>query len=278
MKNLIATFVLIIAFSFVSAQLRTPSPSPSIKMEQQVGLETITLDYSRPGVKGRKIFGELVPYGKIWRTGANQATKISFSSDVTFNGKEVKKGTYAMYTIPGKDEWTIMLNEDLTIGGNVARYSEDTEAHRSTVKPATMDVKTESFLILFDELRDASAKLYLMWDNVIVEVPMEFNTDKQVMSAIDRTMAGPSAGDYYQAAVYYYNNDKDLAKANEWITKASDMNPNAYWVATWKARILAKQGKKKEAMAAAEAAMKKAEKAGNKDYVKINSEIIKGLK
>ncbi|MCI4668842.1 MAG: DUF2911 domain-containing protein [Bacteroidia bacterium] len=278
MKNLVASIVLVFSLAFATAQVSTPAPSPFVKMEQSIGMSKVTLEYSRPGVKGRSIFGDLVPYDKIWRTGANQATKITFADDVVFNGSKLKKGTYALYTIPTKDKWTIMLNDDLTIGGNVARYSTDTEVHRSTAKSMQMSEKMESFMIFFDDLRDGSANLYIGWDKTIVQIPVEFSTDDMVMANIKRTMNGPSANDYYRAAVYYYNNDKDMDQAYEWINSATEKNPEAFWMATWKARILQKMGKKKDALTAARMALDLSKKAGNEDYMKINNDIIKALK
>ncbi|MEO0898463.1 MAG: DUF2911 domain-containing protein [Bacteroidota bacterium] len=279
MKQVLLTIgAIVLAAMTLQAQVQTPAPSPSVKMEQAVGMSTVTLEYSRPGVKGRTVFGDLVPFDKIWRTGANRATKVTFSKDINFNGKEVKAGTYAMYTIPGKDSWTVMLNTDLSIGGNVAKYSTDTEVHRSTVKPNMMDTKMESFMIFVDNLRDASADLVLAWDQTAVVIPMKIDTDKDVMASIERTMAGPSANDFYASALYYYNNDKDMDQALKWISKAADMRPEAYWVATWKARILDKMDKRDEAVSTAKKAMEMAEKAGNMDYVKINKGIIKGGK
>ncbi len=275
---LLIALLMAIAFNPLKAQVETPAPSPMVKMEQSVGLTTLGLEYSRPSVKEREIFGSLVPYGKIWRTGANQSTKITFGDDVVFNGKKVKAGTYALYTIPGEDSWTLMLNSDLSIGGNVAAYKEATEVHRSTTTTQDFPSMIESMLIYIDDLRDGSATFNLVWAKTHIQVPIDLDTDENVMASIKATMAGPSANDYYRAALYYYNNDKSIAKAEEWITKASDMRPEAYWVATWKARILKKAGKTEKAKKTAKMALGMAEKAGNQDFVKINKDMLSEMK
>ncbi len=266
-----------ISTTTVEAQIQTPRPSPMSKVEQEVGLSTISLDYSRPSMKGRTIFGDLVPYGQIWRTGANQATKITFSDDATFGGKAVKAGTYALYTMPGKTSWTVMLYNDLSLGGNVAGYDESKEVARFTIAPEALPFEVETFTLGFNNLTDTGASMVLYWEKTILNIPITLEVEKAVMASIERTMAGPSANDYRAAAVYYYTNGKDLDQALKWIDMAL-AGGERYWIVTDKARILAKMGKKAEATAASQKAIALAKEAKNMDYVKINEDIIAGLK
>lgn len=277
MKRISILLVSIFAFTLMAqAQIQTPAPSPSAKVHQTVGLTDIELNYSRPSMKGRTIFGELVPYGKIWRTGANRATTIMFSDDVKVGGKDVPAGTYALYTMPGKDEWTVMIYKNTSLGGNVGGYNTEDELTRFTVKPMKTAMATESFTIALNDFTSNSANLYMMWANTAVSIPIEVPVDERVMANIDKVMAGPSGNDYYAAAQYYFNTDRDMDKALMWINKAME-DGDKYWVATWKARILAKKGDKKAAKVAAEFAKGLAEKAGNGDFVKINEDILNTL-
>ncbi|MEL6254567.1 MAG: DUF2911 domain-containing protein [Bacteroidota bacterium] len=277
MKSLSLSILMVLAFALSSlqAQINTPSPSPYSKIEQAVGLGTVTVEYYRPSMKGRDIFGGLVPFDKIWRTGANQGTQVTFSEDVTVAGKKVPAGTYTLYSKPGKSSWTVMIYKDTKLGGAVARYDEAQELTRFMVEPVTMPFKVESMTIMFGDLTDASANMSLIWDDQMISMPIKTEVDSKVMANIDRVMAGPSGNDYYAAAVYYYNADKDMDKALTWINKALE-GGDRFWIVTWKARILGKMGKKEDAIATSQKAMKLAEEAENSDYVKINKDLIAG--
>lgn len=277
-KSLTFTILLLVSFmaTTLQAQIKTPAPSPSASFEQAVGLSTVTVDYSRPSMKGRSIFGDLVPYDKIWRTGANQGSKITFSDAAKLNGKEVPAGTYTIYTKPGKSSWTVMLYKDLKLGGNVGGYDEANELARFSVTPQTLPFEVESMTFMVGDLTSNGANLYFMWEDVALIMPIEVEVEKTVMASIDRTMAGPSENDYYAAAVYYYENGKDMAKALDWINK-SQVSGDRFWKMTWKARILAKMGKKADAIATSKKAMALAKEAKNGDYVKINTELIESL-
>ncbi|MEZ4826309.1 MAG: DUF2911 domain-containing protein [Bacteroidia bacterium] len=264
--------------SLVYAQIPSPRPSPMVKVEQEFGLGTVTLDYSRPSAKGRKVFGDLVPFGQVWRTGANGATKITFTDAVKVEGNAVAAGTYALYTIPGESEWTVMLYSDLSLGGNVAGYDQTKEAVRVSVKSSHIAFSVETFTIFMDELRDNSASLVLVWEETMVSIKLETDVDAKVMAAINKVMKGVSANDYYNAAIYYYNTDRNINQAMEWMAKAEAEMGDRYWVQTWYARVLAKAGKTKEAMAASQKAKKLAQEAKNNDYVKINDELMAELK
>lgn len=277
LRSLMIAFVGALMLSPVFAQINTPAPSPFASFEQVVGLTTISMEYSRPGVKGRTVFGELVPYGKIWRTGANQSTKITFSDDVKLAGKDVEAGTYGIYSIPGESEWTVMLYTDLSLGGHVSEYDEEKEYVRFTVESQDFPGPVESLTFMVGNISDNSASIYLIWENTMISIPVEVAVDEAVMAQIDQVMAGPSAGDYYQAAVYYYNTDRDMEQALEWIDMALE-GGERYWIVTWKARILGKMGNYDDAIATAEHAKKMADEAGNADYVKINSDLIAEFK
>lgn len=270
--------LLALAATQVYAQIPTPRPSPTAKIEQEFGLGSITIEYSRPSMKDRKVFGGLVPYGEIWRTGANGATKITFKDAVKLEGKEVPAGSYALYSIPGESEWTILVYSDLSLGGNVAGYDKAKEVARFAVKPTTMPFKVETLTINVDNLRDNSASIYLVWEETMVSVKVETDVDAKVMAAIDNVMKGVSANDYYNAAIYYYNTDRNINQALEWMAKAEASMGDRYWVATWYARILAKAGKTKEALAASAKAKTLAQEAKNNDYVKINDDLMAELK
>ena len=260
------------------AQIQTPRPSPMVKIEQEFGLGKITLDYSRPSVKGRTVFGELVPYDAVWRTGANGATTITFTDDVKVEGTAVSAGTYALYTIPGKTSWSVMLYKDLSLGGNTAGYNKENEIARFTVKPQELPFSVETMTMEIGNLKDASATLMIYWDKVLVGVNITTDVDAKVMAAIDAAMGGPSGGEYWAAANYYYANDKDINKALEWVNKAIEMNGNApYWMLTAQARIMKKAGKKADALKVAKVALEKAEAAKNQNYIDENKAMIKEL-
>lgn len=261
----------------LTAQISTPAPSPSSTLEQVVGLTTVTIEYSRPGMKGRTIFGDLVPYDKIWRTGANSSTQLTFSDDVKLGGVDVPKGTYALYTKPGKSEWTVMIYKDLSLGGGVARYDEANELGRFTAKVNELPFSIESFTISIGDISNDKANIMVMWEKTAIMLPLEVEVDGRVMASIENAMAGPSQGEYYTAALYYYNTDRDLNQALEWINKSLEGNER-FWMVTWKARILGKMGNKKEAIATSKKAIKLAEEANNSDYVKINNDLIASWK
>ncbi|RDK87233.1 DUF2911 domain-containing protein [Marinirhabdus gelatinilytica] len=276
MKKIIL-FVCAIATTFaVQAQLETPAPSPSQKIEQKVGLTDVTVEYSRPSMKGRTIFGGLVPYDKIWRTGANANTKITFSDDVMVGGKEVKAGTYAIYTRPGVQSWDVMLYSDSNNWGTPQKWDDSKVAATAKAQVFPLPIDIETFTMSFDDITNNSANLGMMWEKSYVALPIEFMTDKQVSASIDRVMNGPSANDYYQAAVYYLNAGKDINKAKTWIDKAIEMREQpAFWFHRQQSLIYAKAGDKKGAISAAKKSLEMAKEAGNDDYVALNTKSLK---
>ncbi len=253
--------------------LKIPAPSPAQTLKQSFGLGEITIEYSRPLTKGRVIFGDLVPYGKIWRTGANAATKLTFTDEVSFGGQVVKPGTYALYTIPGKSSWTVMLYSDLSLGGNVAEYNKEKEVARITVDAKITDYKTESFTVGLARVEPSSAILEIKWDFVRVPIKVTTDIESRIMKNIEAVMTADGRP-YYQAASYYYENGKDLGKAKEWIEKAVEQNPKAYWVRLLKAKIELKAGDKKAAATTAQQVVELATEAKNDDYVKMAKKLI----
>lgn len=260
----------------VSAQVTVPQASPSAKIEQQVGLTDVTLNYSRPGMKDRTVFGNLVPYGELWRTGANNNTTISFSTKVMIGGKELPKGTYAVYTIPKKESWEVIFYEEANNWGLPQEWEEEKVALKATANVGELPFAMETFTILIDNLKNDSAHLNFIWENTVATLPFKVPSDEMALSNIERVMNGPSAGDYFAAASYYHDEKKDLEQAYEWIKKAVEMgNPDAYWVLRRKALIEADLGKKDDAIMTVKQSLAAAEKAGNKDYVKMNQESLR---
>ncbi|MBE9490374.1 MAG: DUF2911 domain-containing protein [Bacteroidetes bacterium] len=271
----ILLFTLVITMSYaVNAQIKTPAPSPFSKIEQKVGLTDVTLEYSRPAMRGRTIFGDLVPYGKVWRTGANANTKITFSDDVMIGDKTLKAGSYAIFTIPQADKWEVVFYTE-TGGGAPKELDMDKVAASvmAEVIPLSMDI--QSFTMSFDDVTSSSAVIGMLWEKSYVGVKFNVPTDDAVMAAIDKALSGPGFGDYYAAASYYFAEGKDISKAKEWIDKAMSMTKSPrYWQLRQQSLIYAAAGDKAGAIEVAKASLAAAEEAGNQDYVKMNKESI----
>jgi hypothetical protein len=257
-------------------QLRTPAASPAQTIKQDFGLSTIELSYSRPGVKGRKVFGDLVPYGKVWRTGANDATTLTFGDSVFIDGKKILAGKYGLLTIPGEKEWVFIISKS-TSTTSPAAYKEEEDIVRVKAKPVALKDKVETFTLQFVNVKNNSCELQLQWENTSVSLPITANVDARVMADIDRIMNRDNRP-YFSAAMYYLDNGKDLNQALEWFNKAIEMSPNAFWVHHQRANCLAKLGKKAEAKAAAEKSLELAKAAKNDDYVTLNEKLLSQLK
>jgi hypothetical protein len=269
-------FIIAVGFSFsINAQIETPQPSPSSKLEQKVGLTDVTIEYSRPGVKGRTIFGDLVPYGKLWRTGANARTKITISDAITIDGKELAAGTYAVFTIPNEESWEIIFYTDSKGGGAPAELDESKVALRTTAETQVVPFNVESFTLEINNLKDDSAILNILWEKTYVGIAFTVPTDILTSATIDKVMAGPSANDYFNAAVYYLNSGKDLNKAKQWVELALEMRENpSFWQIRQQSLIYAKLGDTAGAIKAAKKSLELATEAGNSDYVKMNEDSI----
>lgn len=255
----------------LQAQIKTAAPSPASELKQTVGVTDFTVVYSRPSAKEREIFGKLVPYDAVWRTGANATTKISFDSEITFGGKKVPAGEYVLFTIPGKDQWTVILYGDTKVA-NAGLYDKKNDVARITVNPIELKSPVESFTIGFDDLRDDSATLFLDWGTVRVPVPITIDTKALSTASIEaslKTIDSWTARDYANAANFYAENGKDLGQATEWMKKASEMNKDAFFWQYAYAKLLAQDGKTAEAKVAAEHALvtAKAAPGGASGYV-----------
>ena len=282
MKNILA-IVLIATSLLVQAQIQAPQPSPAASVSTVVGLTDVKIDYSRPRAKGRKIFGAepsfVVPFGAIWRTGANSGTKITFSDNVKVEGIDVPKGEYLIFTWPGAAEWTISLYKDIKLGGNTEEYDKTQEAANFKVKSEKLTEKVETLTFNISDIANdgKSAKVQLTWENTSVKFTVGVDFDAKVMKSIEaNTKVNP--GNLFQAASYYYDNGKDSKQALEWATAAGAANADAFWVFLLKAKIQKSLGDKKGAMDSSMASKAAAEKAKNTDYMKQNDEFQKGLK
>ena len=260
----------------MNAQIVTPQPSPSAKVTQVVALTDVSLDYSPPAMRGRTIFGDLVPFNKLWRTGANKNSIITFSTDVKVGGKDLKAGSYAIFTTPGESVWEINFYSDTENWGTPQNWDASKVAAIVKANPSKVGEKVESFTIAISNITADGAHLEILWDNTKVAIPFEVPTDAAVTASISKVMAGPGSDDYYAAAVYYLNSGKDINKAKEWIDKAITMTEKpAFWQLRQQSLIYAKAGDKKGAIAAAKKSLAGAEAAGNADYVKMNKDSLK---
>jgi len=257
-------------------EVKIPQPSSTQTFIQDFGLGKISVTYSRPNVRGRVIFGGLEPYGKVWRTGANSATVIKFTEEVRIEGKIIPAGEYGLYTIPGKDEWTVIISKGSQQWGAYS-YKETDDLARFTVKPVTLKDKVETFTIQLVDVYQTTANLQLAWENTSVSVNITTDVDSKVMSSIEEAMAGEKKP-YFQAAQYYYSNNKDISKALEWINAAEAADQKAPWIKLWKARIQLKSGDKKGAAATAEAGVKLAKEINNEEYVRLHTAFLAELK
>ncbi len=272
--------IMLVACTTVVAQITTPTPSPQSTVIQQFALGELSVVYARPAMKGRVVFGDLVPFDKLWRTGANASTKFKITDEIMLEGNKIPAGTYALYTIPGKDSWTIIIHKNITHwgdGGN--NYKAEEDLVRFKVPVQKLGQKVESFTIDFSDVQATTAKLNISWADVKVSVNISADIDARVMASINRTLNPQvSANAYFQAASYYFENNNDMAKALEWVNKAVDMNKTAFWMIHLKAKIQAKMNDKKGAIETANLSIAEARKANNADYVALNEKLIAELK
>lgn len=261
----------------VSAQVKTPQPSPFSKVDQIVGLTNVSLEYSRPNVRERAVFGNLVPYGELWRTGANNNTKITFSDPVVIDGKNLAAGTYAIYSIPNKTSWDVIFYKDVENWGLPKTWDDSKVAVKTTVEVYPLPMNIETLTMTFDDLTNDSAVLGILWEKVYVGVKFEVPTDALVTKTITETMVGtPTSSDYYSSAVYYLQSGNDINQAQIWIDKSIEMSENPqFWQYRQQALIHAKAGDKKGAIEASKKSLEGAKAAGNKDYVKMNTDSLK---
>ncbi len=277
MKKIFLSALCIGSLLIADAQpIKTPAPSTTQNIKQEFGLGTVELSYSRPNAKGRKIFGDLVPFDKVWRTGANQATTVTFSEEVIIGGTKIAAGKYGLLSIPSASEWTLIISKQTDVTSPAA-YKQEMDVVRVKAKSNKTEWVTESFTMSFDNIKDNSCDLMLFWEKTYVVLPITADVDSKVMKQIENTMTKDNKP-YYNAAVYYADNGKDLNQAVSWFDKAIEQNPKAFWVYYQKAKALAKQGKKTEAMAVSMKSMELAKEAKNDDYVALNEKLQKEMK
>jgi hypothetical protein len=277
MKKYFSAFLLVgllVAFqNQISGQsLNIPAPSPFQKITQNFATSKISIEYSRPGVKGRSIFGALVPYDSVWRTGANSPTKITFGEEVQVEGKNVPAGIYALYMIPGKEQWTMILSKDTALWGAFG-YKEGNDLMRVSLKQTTLPMSMETMTFLIGNVKPTSCDVQLLWDRMMVSFHVTAEIDEKVMAQIDQAMKGEKPP-YWQAANYYFENGKDINKAYEWVNKAIAARPEAYFMMTAKAKMELKMGKTSEAIETAKQAMELARKEKDNNYIAQNEKII----
>ncbi|HMK25310.1 MAG TPA: DUF2911 domain-containing protein [Chitinophagaceae bacterium] len=270
-------FAVIAAFSLcvADAQLRTPAPSPTQTIKQDFGLSNIELSYSRPGIKGRKIFGDLVPFGKVWRTGANNASTLTFGDAVMIGGTKIPAGKYGLLTIPDKKSWTIIISKQTDVT-SPADYKQDQDVVRVEINTMNMNESMETFTMQFANVKPTTCDLYMMWDKTVVALPIVTDIDAKVMAQIDQVMNKDNRP-YFNAAMYYMDNGKDLNQALIWFDKAVELQPTAFFIHHQRANCLARLGKKEEAKAAAEKSKELAIIAKNDDYVTLNNKLLAEL-
>ena len=279
MKKIIFVLATIIANFVIHAQVKTPQSSPHSALTQVVGLTDVTVDYSRPSAKGRTIFGDLVSFGKLWRTGANANTTVTFSEDVVIKGTTLKKGKYALYTTPKADMWEVIFYTDSDNWGTPDNWDANKVAYTTNANPIALGNFVESLTISVNNLTNDSATLDIAWEKTIVSVKFEVPTQKVALASIEKTLAGPTAGDYFSSGQYFFQSNGDMNKALEYVNKAISMaKPGEdvpFWQLRQKSLIQAKLGDKTGAISTAKLSLAGAEKAKNNDYVKMNNDSIK---
>ncbi|HRI24583.1 MAG TPA: DUF2911 domain-containing protein [Ferruginibacter sp.] len=277
MKKLLLPLIALTGFSLAgTAQVKMPAPSPTQTIKQEFGIGSIEITYSRPAAKGRKIYGDLVPFNKLWRTGANAATRLVLTEPVEMGGKKIDTGTYVLYSIPGIDSWDIILNKGLKNWG-IDGYKESEDVARFRVEPAKMKNKVESFTMEFTEVKPESCELHLMWEKTDVAIAIKADFKDKVRGQIEAAMQTDKKP-YWQAAQFYNEYDKNLPKALENVTRAIESNDKAYWMWVYKAKIQKEMGDNAGAMESSKKSMALAKEARNDDYVKINEDLQKTLK
>jgi len=256
--------------------IKTPAPSPTQTIKQDFGTGSIELSYSRPGIKGRKLGTDIAPYGAVWRTGANQATTLTFSDTVSIAGTKIAPGKYGLVSIPNKDQWTLIVTKQLDVTAPNA-YKEENDVVRVIAKPVQLKDPVETFTMQFADVKPTTTDLQLMLDNVLVSLPISMDIDTRIMADIKRTMAADPRP-YFQAGMYYLDNNKDLNQAITWFDKAIEQNPRGYFIYHQKANALAKLGRKDEARTTAQKSMQLAKEQQVDEYVRLNEKLIASLR
>ena len=270
MKKIILLFALL-GSSIAMSQITTPRASPLGKIEQKVGLADVSISYYRPAKNDRTIFGDVVPFGEIWRTGANENAKITTSDALIFGKDTLKAGTYAIFTIPNLKSWDVIFYTDYSNWGTPEKWDDSKVALKTTGIVSSLNDLVENFTVGFDKMKNSSAEICMTWDNTKVSIPFSLNTKDKVLASIKKTMAGPTANDYHQSASFYFSEKLDMKQAMEWSTKAVELRgESAYWMTRLLAQLQAENGDLKKAIETAKRSMEAAEKDGDMNYVKQN--------
>lgn len=280
MKRIITTIAIVGLFVFSNAQVLSPQASTEANFQETVGLTEIEIEYYRPNKSERKIFGNLVPYDKIWRTGANNNTTIEFKDDVKIDGQNLKAGKYSIYTKPNKDSWEIYFYTENNNWGNPTNWDESKIALKTNTKVKKLDQPIETFTIALENKTIDSAELTIAWDDVKVATKIEVPTEKKVMKSIEKTMSGkPTSQDYMTAANYFYTTNKDIQQAKKWMDEGMKLNDNPQFYHLYRqALIHEKSGDIKSALKIAQESLNASKIANNSDYIKLNEELINRLK
>jgi len=288
MKNKLIAFLVLATALFTSSlhaeeakKIEFPQPSPSASVKEKVGVTAISVDYSRPSMRERKIFGALVPYGDVWRTGANAATKITFGTDVKLGGVAVPAGSYALFTIPGQSEWAVILSKVVDDQWGSYAYNQKDDLARIKVKAVAMAEPMETMTIGLQDIHAGKANLVIAWEKTKIAVDLDTDVVGKVKPQIEAAMAGSGEKPYFAAAMFYYDNDLDMKLASEWIEAAAKKQPDAVWIVYRKGLILKKAGDKEGAMAAAKQARELASKADGElkaEYTRLSENLIASLK
>lgn len=274
MKTIITTLISLSLSTGIYAQtLKVPAASSGTSITQKLGIHDVTLKYNRPNMNGRKIFGGLVPFGSVWRLGANGIPAITFEDAVSIEGHKIEAGTYGLFAIPEKDKWTIIISKKSNQWGSYS-YSEADDLLRFTVKPSTLSNAVETYTMSFDNVTPAAAVLSIEWDHTLVQLHLTVDQKAEILASIDAAMAGEKKP-YMQAAQYYYDNNIDIKKAVEYINEADKAQPNVFYIKYWKAKILLKSGDKAGAVANAKESLELAKKDKIQEYINLNNELLK---
>lgn len=275
MKKIVLYLLFLPIAFYTNAQVKMPAPSPTQTIRQEFALASIEVTYSRPASKGRKVFGDLVPFNKLWRTGANAATIIRFNDEVEIKGKKIDSGAYAVYTIPGLETWEIILNKGVTNWG-IDGYKESEDVVRFRIEPLKMKDRVEDLTMQFADIRPEYCEWHIVWEKTTIIIPVNANIKERIRKQLDAaTVKGEKP--YFQAAQFYSEYDKNQSKALEFARKAVVENPTAYWIWLYKARIENEMGNKKAAMQSSQQSLALAKKEKNEDYIKMNEALQKKL-
>jgi len=273
MKKVLFILLSVISTATFAQGIKMPSPSPAQSIKQDFSLSSVEVKYSRPVIKGRKIFGDVVPFGKLWRTGANSPTSITLGEDVKIAGQTLKAGTYQLLTIPSQYSWEVIFSKGTN---GVFNYKPEEDVLKVKIAATTLSQSVESFTIHFANVVSNKMDLVLSWEKVSVSIPMETDIDSKIVASIDKAMAADTRP-YFESASYYFETGRDLNKALEWVAKAVEANSSAYWIWHLQAKIQAKAGNKVAAKASAEKSMALAKEGKNEDYVTLNMKLIQSL-